>query len=67
MSRKSITLKLSEAELDQLRQYVHERDCGENAGWYYGNRKQFEKRHAYLGNILSDACGVFNLPTGVKA
>jgi hypothetical protein len=59
MARKKITVELSEAELDQLRQYIHSLDEGESRGWYYGNKAQFEKRHAHLIAVFTEALGKF--------
>lgn len=41
--------KLSAAHIRQLLLYMNDRDL---SGWYYGNRKQFEKRHDYLRKYL---------------
>jgi hypothetical protein len=35
----------------QLMQYLEDRD---REGWYYGNRKQFEKRHEELRQWLTN-------------
>jgi hypothetical protein len=59
MRRKKITVELTEAELDQLRQYIHERDCGENRGWYYGNKEHFENRHKHLTDAFTKALESF--------
>ena len=42
-------LQLTEAEMRQLYSYCEERD---RDGWYYGDKKQFEKRHAAIKNQL---------------
>ena len=36
---------------EQLRSYLDHR---ENAGWYYGNKEQFEKRHEDLKKWLNE-------------
>ena len=42
----SISIKgLRKTHLSQLVNYIHARD---DDGWYYGNREQFEQRHADL-------------------
>jgi len=43
MNRLSITLDLSKTEWEQLKSYVE----ADNS-WYYGNRKQFEKRYWHI-------------------
>jgi hypothetical protein len=43
---------LRKAHLQQLLDYVEHR---EREGWYYGNRKQYEKRHAELKAWLEQA------------
>ena len=42
------------AELWQLHEYVTARDEGDDAGWYYGNKQQFEKRHAVIEHKLEE-------------
>ena len=41
----SITKNLRLAHINQLYAYIQER---ERDGWYYGNKKHFEKRHKEL-------------------
>ena len=36
---------LRKSHFDQLMTYIEDREC---TGWYYGNRKQYEKRHAEI-------------------
>lgn len=36
---------LTRTMLEQMRSYLDDRD---EVGWYYGNRAQFEKRHAAI-------------------
>lgn len=49
----SLSLKgLRLAHLRQLQSYIETR--GET-GWYYGNKKQFEKRHADLEEWIDNA------------
>ena len=38
-------MKFTPAEVQQLLSYAHARDKGWDGGWYYGNKKFFEKRH----------------------
>ena len=38
-------MHLTKTELEQLLSYVEDR---EREGWYYGNKEQFEKRHANI-------------------
>ena len=40
------------AHLRQLQAYIEHRD---REGWYYGNKKQFEKRHDDLSNWIDRA------------
>jgi hypothetical protein len=54
--RKKITIELSEAELDQLRQYIHERD---STGWYYGNKDRFEERHSHISEQFRRGLSAF--------
>ena len=43
---------LRKTHLDQLLSYINER---ERTGWYYGNKKQFEKRHNELKMWIENA------------
>ena len=52
----SISLQgLRLSHLRQLRSYIKARDEGDDSGWYYGNRKQFETRHAELLRWIESA------------
>ena len=42
---KVYNLYFTKTELKQLLNYLVDRDNGNSAGWYYGNKLQFEKRH----------------------
>ena len=51
-----ITLRVTKAEAYQLFSYAAHRDiCGDGAGWYYGNKAQFQKRHESILEILQRA------------
>ena len=41
-------LYFTRAEIVQLRAYAENRDEGDDAGWYYGNKRTFETRHAQI-------------------
>lgn len=41
------------AEFMQIRSYIAARDEGQDSGWYYGDKKQFEKRHSLLRERFS--------------
>ena len=41
---------LRRSHIEQLLAYVLER---ERDNWYYGNKKQFEKRHEEIKNLLT--------------
>ena len=45
-------MKFTKTQLRQLLAYVNDRDDGMSPGWYYGNRKQFEKRHAEILRMI---------------
>ncbi len=45
-------MKFTVTELRQLLEYVFDRDRGWNGGWYYGNKKYFEKRHQKIKAML---------------
>ena len=47
-----VTIRVTKAEAQQLLAYVNSRDQGEIAGWYYSPKKDFERRHASLKEIL---------------
>lgn len=49
---KSVAVKLSKAEIQQLLSYLEERDSGSDAGWFFGNREAFESRHKSLREKL---------------
>lgn len=46
-------LKLTRTQLEQLYDYVNHRDDPDTGGWYYGNKKQFEKQHAAIKDWLT--------------
>ena len=51
-----VTVRVTKAEALQLLSYATHRDeCGEAAGWYYGNRAHFEKRHNSILEVLARA------------
>lgn len=53
---KLVTIRVTQAEADQLLSYVAHRDiCGEAPGWYYGNKEHFERRHASLVEVITRA------------
>lgn len=39
---------LTRAEIAHVLSCLRSCDCGGDAGWYYGNKRQFDKRHAAL-------------------
>ena len=43
---------LTKAQIEQLLWYAKHRDHGQDAGWYYGNAQQFEKRHEQIKTAL---------------
>lgn len=48
-------MKLTRTMLGQLQAYVEDRDRdGYDGGWYYGNKAQFEKRHAAIKEWLAE-------------
>lgn len=49
---KLVTIRVTKAEAQQLLAYVNSRDHGYGAGWYYDRKKDFERRHASLKEIL---------------
>ena len=50
-----VTLTFTFAEISQLNAYIRGRDIGSDCGWYYGDKEQFELRHAALKKKLFDA------------
>lgn len=42
------TYTLTEAESDHVFTCLEARDQGQDAGWYYGDKQQFENRHKRL-------------------
>ena len=53
---KIITLRMTPAEVAQMLDYVHDRDYAGD-GWYFGNKAQFERRHASIRECLERALG----------
>ena len=52
----SISLQgLRVTHLRQLQSYIYARKNGNPAYWYYGNKKQFEKRHNELKTWINNA------------
>ena len=49
---KKLAIYLTKTELEQLQSYCNNRDEGDMAGWYYGNKEQFEKRHSIIKNKI---------------
>jgi hypothetical protein len=53
-------IEFTKAEINQLKGYAEERDRGEDYGWYYGNKEQFEKRHKEILRkfeaVIKDLC-----------
>lgn len=54
MSERKVRFAFSVAEANQLLSYVHGRDSGADAGWYYGHKGQFEQRHKRLIDELNN-------------
>ena len=53
VAAKQSTIKpLTRAKIDQLMAYLNHRD---ESGWFYGDKKQFEKRHIEIKHWLHDA------------
>jgi hypothetical protein len=52
-----VTVRLTRAEVAQMLDYLHDRDYGRESGWYFGNKEQFEKRHASIRECLERALG----------
>lgn len=55
MSQSKVLIPFTKAEVDDLIEYVLERDRGDGAGWYYGNKAQFQKRHDSIIGKLNTA------------
>lgn len=49
-----VTLTFTFAEINQLMAYLNDRDVGSDSGWYYGDKEQFEIRHAALKKKLEN-------------
>lgn len=45
---KPLTVSVTRAEAQQLLSYINGRDEGNDAGWFYPPRADFERRHASL-------------------
>lgn len=54
MNKKENKIRLKRAEITQLLLYAKEREYD---GWYYGNKKQFEKRHKKIIDYLRICLG----------
>ena len=50
-----VTIRVTITEAYQLLSYLNDRDGGSDAGWYYGKKSDFEKRHASLREVLERA------------
>jgi hypothetical protein len=50
-----VTIRVTRAEAHQLLSYLQDRDQGDGAGWYYGDKAQFEKRHESIREVLTRA------------
>jgi hypothetical protein len=50
-----VTIRVTRAEAHQLHSYLQDRDQGNDAGWYYGDKAQFEKRHASIIEVIERA------------
>ena len=48
MTHRTLEFKLSYAEVDHVLACLKGRDEGQDAGWYYGAKDLFERRHKYL-------------------
>jgi len=52
----SISLQgLRVTHLQQLQSYIYARESDQDGYWYYGNKKQFEKRHNELKTWINNA------------
>jgi hypothetical protein len=47
-----VTIRCTRAEAAQLLAYLTERDRGAAGGWYFGERKDFDRRHTSLKSML---------------
>ncbi len=52
-----VTVRMTRAEVAQMLDYLHDRDHGREAGWYIGNKDQFERRHASIRECLERSLG----------
>jgi hypothetical protein len=50
-----VTIRVTHVEAQQLLNYVSDRDMREGAGWYYGDKAQFERRHESIKAVLARA------------
>jgi len=55
MSQPKVLIPFTKTEIVDLIEYVLERDRGDGAGWYYGNKEQFQKRHDSIIDKLNAA------------
>lgn len=52
MSTRSFSVRLSRGEIEQMLWYVVDREQGNDAGWYVGNKESFEARHRSIKEKL---------------
>ena len=50
-----VTIRVTPAEARQILAYCDDRDQGEGAGWYYGSKRSFEKRHRSIKEVIKRA------------
>ena len=43
-----VTIRMTLAEAQQVLSYINARDQGDDSGWYYAPKINFERRHASL-------------------
>ena len=55
MSRKTVTLKLTEAECNMILSHLFHNDNGEHCNWYYGQKKHFEDRQRMIIFKINEA------------
>jgi hypothetical protein len=50
-----VTIRLTRAEAMQVLSYLSEWETGPEAGWYYGKKNDFKKRHASIRECVQRA------------
>jgi hypothetical protein len=50
----TFVFKFTAAQAAQIESYINHRHQGRDAGWYYGNRVQFEERESQIMNELAE-------------